>query len=77
MRKITPDTYISDLFKKYPETKEVFIQHGMCEDCASGDGPDKPISFFCGKHNVPQDPLISDLEIVVQKTKQTPTPVKR
>lgn len=44
-----PDDLVCDVLAKYPQTWDVFIRHGICEDCRQSPPP-VPVSHFANKH---------------------------
>jgi hypothetical protein len=44
-----PDDLVSDVLARYPACWDVFLEHGMCEDCRASP-PQKPIRHFVQVH---------------------------
>lgn len=59
---LTETTTVRDLLTRHPETFDVFLRHGMCEDCKA-DPPPVPLHHFARKHcGGDVQGLISELE---------------
>lgn len=46
---ISETTTVRDLLTRHPETFDVFLRHGMCEDCKAAPPP-VPLQHFARKH---------------------------
>lgn len=44
-----PDMLVCDVLSQFPTTWDVFLRHGMCEDCKDSPPP-VPIQHFVNKH---------------------------
>ncbi len=44
-----PEMLVCDVLREYPQTWDVFLRHGMCEDCKTSPPP-VPIQHFVDKH---------------------------
>ena len=67
--KITGEMSIVDIVKKYPQTIEVFLKHGMhCIGCAAARS--ETLAEGALAHGIEPDPLINDLNKIVQKKKK-------
>ena len=49
MMSIDENTTVRDLLTACPQAFEVFLRHGMCEDCKA-DPPPVPLHHFARKH---------------------------
>ena len=49
MLSIHDQTTVRDVLTTYPQTIDVFLRHGMCEDCQA-DPPPVPLHHFATKH---------------------------
>ncbi|GMV97138.1 MAG: hypothetical protein AMXMBFR83_14970 [Phycisphaerae bacterium] len=43
------NTTVREVLTTYPQTFDVFLRHGMCEDCKT-DPPPVPLHHFARKH---------------------------
>ncbi|NJD76457.1 MAG: DUF1858 domain-containing protein [Candidatus Methanoperedens sp.] len=57
--KITKDNKLNEVIEKYPQTREVFIMHGMPK--YAGRLPSEKIEFFCRMHRVEINQLLDEL----------------
>lgn len=46
---IDENTTVREILMAHPEAFDVFLRHGMCEDCQA-DPPPVPLHHFAGKH---------------------------
>lgn len=68
MAKITKDMTIGDCVSKYPETADVFMNHGMhCLGCAIAHSEN--IGQGAEAHGIDIDKLVDDLNKAVEKKK--------
>ena len=49
MQTIEAQTTVRDLLTTYPQTFEVLVSHGMCQDCKTNPPP-VPLQHFADKH---------------------------
>lgn len=49
MQAIDANTTVRELLCSYPQTFEILVSHGMCEDCKH-DPPPVPLHHFAQKH---------------------------
>jgi hypothetical protein len=65
MLAINAHTTVRDVLTAYPDTFDVFLRHGMCEDCKA-DPPPVPLHHFANKHCGGDIPgLINELSAVI------------
>lgn len=57
--KITKDNKLNEVITKYPQTREVFIKHGMPKYV--GRLPSETLEFFSRMHRVNIDQLLEEL----------------
>jgi len=57
--KITKDNKLNEVITKYPQTREVFIKHGMPKYV--GRLPSETLEFFSRMHRVNIDQLLDEL----------------
>lgn len=57
--KITKDNKLNEVITKYPQTREVFIKHGMPKYV--GRLPSETLEFFSRMHRVNIDKLLDEL----------------
>lgn len=57
--KISRDNKLNEVITKYPETREVFIKHGMPKYV--GRLPSENLEFFCRMHRVDINQLLDEL----------------
>jgi len=57
--KITRDNKLNDVITKYPDTRDVFIKHGMPKYV--GRLPSENLEFFCRMHRVDVNQLLDEL----------------
>lgn len=65
MLPLNENTTVRDVIQTYPKAFEVFLRHGMCEDCKA-DPPPVPLHHFARKHcggDVPG--LLSELNAAI------------
>jgi predicted RNA-binding Zn-ribbon protein involved in translation (DUF1610 family) len=62
--RITADSLLSEVIKRYPETFTIFKQYGM-PDYAVERLPMEKISFFAGVHRVDMEKLLEELNRAV------------
>lgn len=68
MAKITKDMNIGEIAKKYPQTMEVFLEHGMhCIGCAAAHF--ETLAQGCEAHGIDTDKLVEALNKAVEKKK--------
>ncbi len=60
--KIIKSNKLNDIITKYPDTREVFIKHGMPK--YAGRLPSENLEFFCRMHRVDIDQLLDELNKV-------------
>lgn len=56
---ITKKDKLNEVITKYPETRDVFISHGMPK--YPGRLPSETLEFFCRMHGVDIIPLLEEL----------------
>jgi hypothetical protein len=57
--KITKNNKLNEVITKYPETRDVFINHGMPK--YTGRLPSENLEFFCRMHRVNIEQLLDEL----------------
>jgi hypothetical protein len=57
--KINKDNKLNEVITKYPQTREVFIKHGMPKYV--GRLPSETLEFFCRMHRVNIEQLLDEL----------------
>lgn len=57
--KITKGNKLNEVITKYPQTREVFIRHGMPKYV--GRLPSETLEFFCRMHKVNIEQLLDEL----------------
>jgi hypothetical protein len=57
--KITKGNKLNEVITKYPQTREVFIKHGMPR--YAGRLPSETLEFFCRMHRVNIEQLLDEL----------------
>ncbi len=57
--KITKGNKLNEVITKYPQTREVFIKHGMPKYV--GRLPSETLEFFCRMHKVNIEQLLDEL----------------
>ncbi len=57
--KITKGNKLNEVITKYPQTREVFIKHGMPKYV--GRLPSETLEFFCRMHRVNIEQLLDEL----------------
>lgn len=61
MLKLDGSTLVCDVLLAHPEVFDVFLRHGMCEDCKAAPPP-VPLGHFATKHCAGDlDGLIAEL----------------
>ncbi len=59
VEKITLKDKLNKVIEKYPQTREIFIKHGMPK--YTGRLPSETLEFFCRMHRVDKDVLLDEL----------------
>ncbi len=59
VEKITKGNKLNEVITKYPQTREVFIKHGMPKYV--GRLPSETLEFFCRMHRVNIEQLLDEL----------------
>ena len=57
--KITKENKLNEVITTYPDTREVFIKHGMPK--YAGRLPSENLEFFCRMHRVNIEQLLDEL----------------
>lgn len=69
MAKITKEMAIGEVVNKYPQTAEVFFNHGLhCIGCAASNFEN--IGQGCEAHGIDADKLVNDLNKAIAKKKK-------
>lgn len=64
--KLTAETTVRDVLTTYPKTLDVFLSHGMCEDCRTSPPP-VPLAVFAIKHcGGDLERLVSELNGIIE-----------